>query len=1094
MKRKVLTLLFAMCLVVSCMFILTACKKKNEEPTLTSVTAEVGGGYTEYYNESNKTFTVPYATSFSLSEYSFSLTENYSNGNVQSVDVANCTYSIPSELMTGENLALGTYTVSVSYNGYSFTYYVVVVEQQITKPTVLTESVYTYDTFTQYLTPSWFDDDKMTISGNVQTNAGTYDVVVSLKTGYIWDDGTSSPITFEWVINKKVVEIPNYTNNQTFRYDSGYKCPSFDYSSTGEFSYVNEDGESFFQETEIGDYTAYIKLADVNNYQWSTGSSDDLLLNWSIIIGQLTKPTLISNSMVLEYVTNTYEANEQNIANFFFVEGYYEGHPDISVSGNKQTGVGDYVVNFDIINKDLYEWEDGTNTTVSYDWHITKANLDCGLPYLSTAQHEYDGDPVDITIEAVYDNYLFESPTGDLTATNVKVDGNYRITFKLKDGLANNFNFSFGNITEAVLEWNIYPKSIDRPNIYSDGTTKVYNGSEQTFTFWEALSGYYNITDNKQTVVGNYTAKIYLADTLNYKWQEDGKASTDYYEFDYKMIPMPVDMPRIKEYSKLTYNGSEQSLINILENYDADLMDITGHTATDASKDNKAVVTLKDDDNYSWPYYNNLDNIDSSPLTITWTLHQMVINPEILNKDDYYYTGEEQTVQLGGLGHFVGDFADCLTISDNITQIEPKMYTIIVTLNSENYKWATGTVGQDNERWLYWTIQKRLIEKPTADLSYNEFKFEYSGRDCRYSPEGFDDTYMTIADNVKTEAGSYTTTVSIKDNVHDQWADKTTSPVTFDWVIKSKVVTKPTAPSVDFVYDGTVKTYALVGADENLVTIQYTSARDAGQYQCVVSLKNPGVLSRNYVWADDTPDDLSDNPTSALTFDWEIKKAVLTITNPFEWSAWTDCYYDNNTPPELPYLVNAEYDTEKIYIFYSLYINGDYKGDYQGDGRPVESEGYYQLKAYYFIIGEENQKNYRLPTVEEGAPSADWSYTTEILTVYTSSMSGSYKDAQYFSCGMDEPTLAYTGDAVDITFDLDAYIAQKEGEGYILIKADFNLTYAYWILDPTTGDWVEKLDGPPSEVGRYAVEVNFGNENLYSPPGISCYFYIGEVE
>lgn len=71
------------------------------------------------------------------------------------------------------------------------------------------------------------------------------------------------------------------------------------------------------------------------------------------------------------------------------------------------------------------------------------------------------------------------------------------------------------------------------------------------------------------------------------------------------------------------------------------------------------------------------------------------------------------------------------------------------------------------------TINKKTIDKPTADST----TFVFTGEELTYNPTGFDDETMDIADNKKTDAGTYTVTVTPKDNY--TWS----GDCTFSWTI-----------------------------------------------------------------------------------------------------------------------------------------------------------------------------------------------------------------------------------------------------------------------------------------------------------------------
>ncbi len=53
------------------------------------------------------------------------------------------------------------------------------------------------------------ENEKYTVSGNVQTNAGTYTVTVSLKDGYTWEDGETEDKTYTFKISPKFL-LPSY--------------------------------------------------------------------------------------------------------------------------------------------------------------------------------------------------------------------------------------------------------------------------------------------------------------------------------------------------------------------------------------------------------------------------------------------------------------------------------------------------------------------------------------------------------------------------------------------------------------------------------------------------------------------------------------------------------------------------------------------------------------------------------------------------------------------------------------------------------------------------------------------------------------------
>ena len=104
----------------------------------------------------------------------------------------------------------GSYTVTVSWvettnytAGSAAPVPFTVEKAKLTKPTA-NDNTFTYTGAEQTYTPDGFDAVRMTIAGNVQTNAGKYTVTVSVtdKYNYVWADDTDTDITFTFVIGK----------------------------------------------------------------------------------------------------------------------------------------------------------------------------------------------------------------------------------------------------------------------------------------------------------------------------------------------------------------------------------------------------------------------------------------------------------------------------------------------------------------------------------------------------------------------------------------------------------------------------------------------------------------------------------------------------------------------------------------------------------------------------------------------------------------------------------------------------------------------------------------------------------------------------
>ena len=81
------------------------------------------------------------------------------------------------------------------------------------KPSVV--GTYTYNHNPQTATLSGFDPARMSVTGNVQTDAGTYTITVTINNTrkYHWTDDTTGPVYLTWIINPERIDYPGKTDH-----------------------------------------------------------------------------------------------------------------------------------------------------------------------------------------------------------------------------------------------------------------------------------------------------------------------------------------------------------------------------------------------------------------------------------------------------------------------------------------------------------------------------------------------------------------------------------------------------------------------------------------------------------------------------------------------------------------------------------------------------------------------------------------------------------------------------------------------------------------------------------------------------------------
>ena len=218
--------------------------------------------------------------------------------------------------------AAGTYTVTVSwaettnYTAGSVESAEFTVEKaKLTKPSANVDP-FVYTGAAQTYTPDGFDSDTMTISGNVQTNADTYTVTVSVtdKYNYIWADDTDTDITFNFVIGKAEqsvnVSIDGWTYGDTAKeYEVEGIMENAGYT-------VNYSGDGYSADTapvNAGNYTLTITVDATANYNAAAASAEftiapkELHVSDSVMIieaeyGELTLDDISSDEAILAVI------------------------------------------------------------------------------------------------------------------------------------------------------------------------------------------------------------------------------------------------------------------------------------------------------------------------------------------------------------------------------------------------------------------------------------------------------------------------------------------------------------------------------------------------------------------------------------------------------------------------------------------------------------------------------------------------------------------------------------------------------------------------------------------------------------------------
>lgn len=645
-------------------------------------------------------------------------------------------------------------------------------------------------------------------------NAGVYKVIVTLNSDYVWQGGSTEPITLEWEIKPlgfvANVEISNWYYGQQQDYPTVSENPGesddieyyyYGTSYDGTYSHTREEKYTTAP-TVAGTYRVYAYIPRSGNYaEYTTADSGFEVLKANNIITAsnyewqydenninkvnpqfTTKFTLETNYSISYYLnesllgTNDYSKDgtllseteyfPQNAGAYvvrIYVAGtlnYYEVSKDITLTiTNKPIDV-DPTINID----DLTFMGSGASGTAqsktlsnyNSEWMTFKFESTDGTQYSSTQASAY---------------YQIDGTSIIFYMTNVIENGGYKVTLSLND----NYAWTNSSTEDLVFEWKILQAtnsvSITNAEVFEAGfdyveegvsisptyTATFYQQGEPTITYYKANGEELgeNLGSSNPVDAGNYFVVIEVKGTTNYS----GASDRCKFEIRPKVIDIPVLTSNSTIYDTLTKTTT-------ITGYDSVSMTISDNTTVNYEID-ESVISLTEtnagsyvlgidliSDNYVWS-----DQTDATK-TYTWIIEKANLTKPTLTYSSTY-TASSQQIDLTTLG-VTSNMRVALderieegVSLDNFTlsAVDAKEYFVVISIiDNSNYKWAGETDDVVSESLTFvWTINKAVLT-----VNWGETSFDYSGRTLSPTPtfEGWLGTDMNGA------SGNYTTQVS----------------------------------------------------------------------------------------------------------------------------------------------------------------------------------------------------------------------------------------------------------------------------------------------------------------------------------------------
>ena len=362
-----------------------------------------------------------------------------------------------------------------------------------------TDYFYTGDS--QTYRPDGFSADKMYISGNVQTGAGSYTVTVTLRDtrNYEWADGSSGGLEFTFTIGRQKVTAPAVPAGQ-WTYDGSAKSVTLENFSSNIMGVYSMDGLSLevagvtgvrFVTTDAGTYEIVISLKDTKNYEWADGTDGNVTLEWRIDRAENSWKT---GPYIAGWIYGNTPSRPSGAAAFGRVTYTYyteEGQP---VTPSVYTSAGKYYVIASVAGNDNY------------------SGLEFRTDYFSVAKAEYDFSGVTWTEQA---EYTGKELRPEATGLPVGLDGS-AVSYTVKGAtdageysLSVTFTTSSNNYyipeQDYTVQFKILPRTVTAQ--WQSGEL-TYNGEDrrgEVKAFYTVVNGNHQPLDVKLTGAEDFT-------------------------------------------------------------------------------------------------------------------------------------------------------------------------------------------------------------------------------------------------------------------------------------------------------------------------------------------------------------------------------------------------------------------------------------------------------------------------------------------------------------------------------------------------------------------------------------------------------------
>ncbi len=371
--------------------------------------------------------------------------------------------------------------------------------------------------------------------------------------------------------------------------------------------------------------------------------------------------------------------------------------------------------------------------------------------------------------------------------------------------------------------------------------TLTYTG-EELFPTWK------NLDPLKLTIEGEISAtnagKHYITVTPTgiFAWPDMTQTPK---QIEYVIDRAVIDAVPTQK-GTLTFNNTQQS--PQWNNFDASKMQIGGVYQNQIHKGNYT-ATFTPDNNHCWA-----DKTFGSK-NVTWSIQVLTLTKPALSQTSYPYTGNAITPTITGFNeNFMSKTGD--TSGTNVKNNYKITFGLLYPADSQ---WQGGGTADFDATWQ---ITKVTLAKVTASAT----TFTYNAQNQEPTWNNYNTTYIVKYGGANENAGTYTTTFSLRDKTNTSWADGSTADITITWVINKLKLPKVTASTTTFTYNAQNQIPTWNNFNETYIYTVWGSdgaKTAAGSYKTTFALRD----TDNTSWADGS--------TANIEITWVINKLKI---------------------------------------------------------------------------------------------------------------------------------------------------------------------------------------------------------------------------